>query len=512
MSNPVLRPPETPPLSPPGHPPAPNGRGSRLGFWVILAALVLLVGLAVAVIRVLPELNRDPGFPVKTPRTPASVTAAPSPPETAAPVTGKTTPARQSPGGPGLEASEVIRNADTARQNWFEKKARAELGNMQKWGGSQYREALALAEKGSLQIQRNEFSQAAQSFSSAAEKISILNSTRNKLLEKAIEKGRAALDKADAAGAEKQFNLALSIDPENSEAKNGLERAATIVSVSEMLHEARGRLETGNLDEAEDLLYQAVQIDPEFTAASNLLEETRGRIRKQNFDRAMGKALSALAGNDLSKSRRALEQAAKIFPRDPAVKELSGRLQQAEKAQGLKVYLEKARDYSRKEQWSDACSQYEKALGIAPHNLSVLEGAARARKLFDVQSALEKIILHPERLREAGPLKDARQTIRIAAAIRNKGPVLSGRIEQAEKAVRLAVSPVPVTFISDGQTEITIFHLGRLGRLRRRTISMKPGIYTAAGTRPGYRDVRKKFVVEGEKSSVSVSIACDEKI
>ena len=509
MSDPVLRPPGTPP---PGQPPVPKGRSSRLVFWGVFAAFLLLAGLAVVVIWVLPDLNHDSGIPVKAPPNPASVTTTPAPPETAATADGNIPPAGLSPSTSGQAASEVRERALVARQKWFEQKARAELENMQNWGDRKYQEALALAEKGGLEIQKNEFPQAAESFSSAVQKIRILNSTRGKLLEKALSKGMEALDKADAAAAKRQFNLALAIDPESKEAKRGLKRAGTIVSVSEMLHEARASLEAGSLNKAERLLSRAVEIDPDFTAASSLLEKTRGRIRKQDFDRAMGTALSALAENHLSKSRRALERAAKIYPQGPGVKELSVRLQEAERAQKLSQHLDKAREFSRNEQWSDACSQYEKALSIAPHNLTALEGASHAKKLLAVHSALEKIILHPERLSETGPLKDARRTIRIAAAVRNKDPVLSRKIEQADKAVRLAVSPVPVTFISDGQTEVTVFHLGRLGRFHRRTISMKPGIYTAAGTRTGYRDTRKKVVVEGGKSPVSVSIACNEKI
>lgn len=518
MSDPVTRPAGTPPLSPPGRPPGRRGRGSGMPSWGIIAAFILLLGLAAVVILVLPGLNHEPGISVKQRRattpTDATITAV-SPAaanETGTPGPVKAVSGRDLPGTAVPEVVPIREKAVMAQRKWFQQQARAEAENMGKWGDRQYREALALAEKGSHQIQKYEFAPAIISFASAEQKITGLDGIREEVLEKALEKGGAALDKGDADMAKRQFNLALAIDPGNQGARSGLKRASTLSSVFEMTQEAGKHLEAGSLEEAQRLLSRAVKFDPHFTAASDLLRETRKRIRRQNFEKGMGTALSALAANNLGRSQRALERAAGIYPEDPAVTELSSRLIQAEKAQSLRLHLDKARDYSEKEMWADAASWYKKTLSIAPQSLSALEGMANARRLLAIQAALEKIILHPKRLKEAGPLKDARQTIQVARAVKDKGPVLTRKIEQADAVVRLAVRPVPVTFVSDGETKIVIFHLGGLGRFHRRTISLKPGNYTVTGSRPGYRDLRKEVLVKGTAPEMRVSIACDEKL
>lgn len=64
---------------------------------------------------------------------------------------------------------------------------------------------------------------------------------------------------------------------------------------------------------------------------------------------------------------------------------------------------------------------------------------------------------------------------------------------------------------SDNQTEVTIYHVGRLGAFEQKQISLRPGRYTVTGSRAGYRDVRKVISL-GPASTASVSIRCEERI
>ena len=47
-------------------------------------------------------------------------------------------------------------------------------------------------------------------------------------------------------------------------------------------------------------------------------------------------------------------------------------------------------------------------------------------------------------------------------------------------------------------TEVTIFHVGRLGSFADRVLQLRPGAYTAVGRRDGYRDILREFVVSAE--------------
>ena len=50
-------------------------------------------------------------------------------------------------------------------------------------------------------------------------------------------------------------------------------------------------------------------------------------------------------------------------------------------------------------------------------------------------------------------------------------------------------TPIPVTLVSDGMTDVTVFRVGGLGSFAEHRLELLPGDYVVAGTREGYRDV-----------------------
>ena len=75
------------------------------------------------------------------------------------------------------------------------------------------------------------------------------------------------------------------------------------------------------------------------------------------------------------------------------------------------------------------------------------------------------------------------------------GPRLGEQVEALEALLRLATTPLPVQLQSDEQTEVTLYRVGRLGQFLVKDVELRPGAYTAVGSRPGYRDVRRTFTV-----------------
>jgi len=76
--------------------------------------------------------------------------------------------------------------------------------------------------------------------------------------------------------------------------------------------------------------------------------------------------------------------------------------------------------------------------------------------------------------------------------------------------LKFASIPLETIFISDDMTQITIYKFGEFGSFYEKTVPLRPGKYTAIGTRPGYRDVILKFRVE--KVGQQFMIQCKEMI
>ena len=75
-----------------------------------------------------------------------------------------------------------------------------------------------------------------------------------------------------------------------------------------------------------------------------------------------------------------------------------------------------------------------------------------------------------------------------------RGPLLTEQIDQLERLLRLASTPIQVTLRSDRETEVTLYKVRRLGRFDQTSLSLRPGEYTAVECAG-----RDKYVIDGKE-------------
>jgi hypothetical protein len=73
-------------------------------------------------------------------------------------------------------------------------------------------------------------------------------------------------------------------------------------------------------------------------------------------------------------------------------------------------------------------------------------------------------------------------------------------------------TPVKVTIASDNLTDVVVYKVGKLGRFASHELWLRPGTYTLAGSRNGYRDVRETIGVKPGQESLRVTVACTNKV
>ena len=89
---------------------------------------------------------------------------------------------------------------------------------------------------------------------------------------------------------------------------------------------------------------------------------------------------------------------------------------------------------------------------------------------------------------------------------------MTQQIKQLDGLLIQADSPVAVTLHSDQETEVIVYKVARLGHFSEKELSLRPGTYTAVGTRDGYRDVRRSFTLAHDTAPAPVTIICTEPI
>jgi serine/threonine-protein kinase len=179
-------------------------------------------------------------------------------------------------------------------------------------------------------------------------------------------------------------------------------------------------------------------------------------------------------------------------------------------AEALSRHRDTGRLLEGKEEWAAALAEYEAALALGPHVTFALEGKARAAGRVALSDGLEFHARNAHRLSAEGVAREAEGLLERARGVEPPGPRLRAQVAALEKALAEARTPVAVVIESDGITEVAVSRVGRLGTLTRRTLELRPGEYTATGSRRGYRDVRRRFTVGPGTAAPPIVVRCEE--
>jgi tetratricopeptide (TPR) repeat protein len=483
---PAQHPEFTPPGQLPGQDP---GDGNGLRWTVLLLGVVLLLGLLV--VFVLPGLvDRQAAGPL--PSAPAGAVQG----HVSAPV----------------DASDDARAvAEQSLQAYLELRARLELDNVSAWGEPEWGRSAALADDGDRQFSQRRFRPAADAYGEALGLLQALASGMEQRFETAMAEGVRALDADDSDTAIDRFELALAIR-EDAAALQGLERARRRPDVLGFMRLGEQAEGSGDLAAARTAFTQAVELDSEYPPAAAALQRVSTRLADIGYRDAMTRALAALDSGRLTEAGRALQEASGYKPDDVAVGDAQRRLAAARQQSRLAGLRRQADERVHAEDWQGAVSVYRQALKVDPNAGFATDGLALAQSRARLHEQIDHYLGKPSRLYSDEPLANAGQLLEAAAGAPGDEPVLAGKIARLRRLVTEAATPLPVSLRSDGETEVVIYHVGRLGQFDSHSMQLRPGDYTVVGSRRGYRDVRKTLSVRPGKPGPVLVIRCEEPV
>ena len=382
--------PPTPFLRPPdGETKAKEGSTSRLVIVPAVLCLVMLLIMIVAVIWLLPQKK------------------APLPEPTTA---GTALMQRVDDSFSEKEKQE----AQELLQKWLTLQVRAEADNVALWGRDEYaliRQTVVTADNA---LQHHAFKDAKNKYNSAVLHLQELLSQKDTILETALKTGNTALLQNKSTIAAEAFQRALAIDPDNDKARKGARQAAVRDQVNVLFAEALEREEEGKPASALAVLTELVALDEDYTPALEAKERIAGLLEDATFQETMTLFLTSLERNDLKAARKAYTDAKVLRSDDPAVNSAAKRLVEAEETAQLQALRKKAEQQRNDERWTDALATYTASLNVALQAIFAVNGRREAKKRAELDSALESILSHPERLQEDGPLDEAEQVLDYA--------------------------------------------------------------------------------------------------
>jgi tetratricopeptide (TPR) repeat protein len=472
--------------------PVARARPARASWWPALA-LIALVVLAGVVFGVLPRWGAEHATPPRA--------AAPAP-------TDESSAPELSP-----EEIEALKNqGESLLAELLPQQARVKDLHPQDWAADDWAHYQELGRSGDDAYLATDYRAAVDAYGAAVALGRELLTRASDLSAAALAAGENALAAGDPERAADQFNVVLGIDPDQSEARKGIARAERLPEVLDRIERASALEAAGKLDEAIKLYREAAAIDPAYEPAREAVDRVAKRSKDEQFERLMSQGLAALGSEEFDTAHKAFAAALAIRPTSPAAKD---GLDQADLGQSLDaIALAEARAlaFERRELWRSAIEQYRAALATDDTLDFARQGLARAEARADLDAKLENLIANPNLLFRDDILSQAGELLASARAVEAPGARITAQATELARLIDLASTPVSVELKSDQKTEVTLYRVGSLGAFDVKEVELRPGTYTAVGSRSGYRDVRRTFTVLPGHELEPITVQCVEPI
>ncbi|MBM4196991.1 MAG: hypothetical protein FJ197_07845 [Gammaproteobacteria bacterium] len=464
------------------------GRRAGVSASFVYAALAIAALAVVAVVIYLPQFAPAPQSPlvVERPAAPESVPAAPAPTASQADI--------------DLALGEFLRLDDELKKL-----------NPARWAAPAWDEIRRRAVEADAAIRSRDGAAALSGYRAATALARELLARADGERDRALREGEAAIAAGDQALAADAYERALAISPGLAAASEGLARAGRLDRVLALAQQAEAAAAAGARADALGLWREVLALDPRWQPARSAVAALETAAAADDYQRRMAAGFASQAAGDSAAARAAFEAALAIRPGDAAAR---AALAQAESDRGLgniERLAAAARKHESAERWDEALAAWDAALAVDAGVIESRQARDNAARRLELDRELSRLISASDQFNDDRLVASARATLVRARATTPQGPRLAQQTGDLDRLIVLGTTPVPVRLESDGLTEVTVFRIGRLGPFATHDLDLRPGTYTAVGTRAGFRDVRVQFRVS-PGSKAPVVVRCEEAI
>ena len=461
---------------------------------ILGAALGLLLALAGVVFFVLPGWVEDPA------QEPLVEVVQPEPPAPAAPELTPEELAALQAEAEGLLAQLLTQQGELDGQSASE------------WGGADFERYQALSREGDDAYLLEAYYDAVPAYREALGLGAGLLERSVDLIASALTAGLEALEAGNSAVAQEQFELVLRIEADNAPARSGLLRAQRLPEVLALMDSGDAHERAGDLEEAAVAYREALAVDGLWAPARSALAAVESRLRNSAFDALMSRGLSALAAESYGDAYEIFAEALALRPDSEEALNGQTQAEQGQKLDQIALAEARALAFEARELWAMAMRLYTEALETDATLAFAQQGLARAQVRADLDTKLIHLIDNPNLLLGDRVLNDAQALLEEARGVAEPGPRLEGQVNDLDRFVRVASTPIAVEIHSDEQTEVTVYRVGALGKFAVRQLELRPGSYTVVGSRDGYVDVRVTLNVIPGRAPAPIRVECVDTI
>ncbi|RZW19174.1 MAG: hypothetical protein EX260_08140 [Desulfobulbaceae bacterium] len=496
-------------LVPPGGVSVPPPSGRRKALLTVTLVFAMLVGGAVGVLVFLPGENTMVSISPSDDETPL---APPQKPVTVKPETQHTAAEESAPTATRPPETEQADAARQAREQVWALRIEADAENIDSWADEEYRQILKRLEEADNLLNEQVWTDAEEKYTSVLTDLQDLLDTKEQRYQQALEEGLQSLAAEKPESASNFFNRALIIKPSSVEAKNGLAQAEQLAALRASYQQALSFEEQGQLAEAMTQLEEILGSGSPYEPAVEARERIQAQLDEELFQQEMNTLFLALKGQDFAAARRSMQTLEALGLRRQEVAQAAALLEERETRAEIQRLKTQAETFSGEERWQQVVQAYGDILNLDPDLLFASAGRQEATKRAELDNSLSDAVARSHRLQDPDQRSAAASLLDYARRAEPQGPKLQSQIEALDSLLEKFRTPVTVTLDSNNQTQVTIYHVGRISPFFTTEIDLTPGTYTLVGSRAGYRDVRMQITVGPDTGDNRYDIRCEEAI
>jgi len=303
------------------------------------------------------------------------------------------------------------------------------------WGGREYAlakqraaESIGAHDAGNPRLSQDRLAAASKLLDTVEAKAPQAYSTQ-------VAAGEQALGAGQQEVAGQAFDLARRINPTDRRAADGQRRAQNLPAVLPLIADAQNAEVAHDYARAAQDYSQALSLDPNNAEAKAGQARANAAFGDDNYAKAVGAGFAALGAGRLDEARDSFVKARALNPRGAEAAEGLRRVGAALNARGFASMRQRAAVLENQERWEEAQRTYEDVLAADSSLAFAQEGKARTTSRADLSLRLQQLIDRPDRLSAPGVKEDARSLLNTARAQSPQGPMIRSQIARLESLI-----------------------------------------------------------------------------
>ena len=409
---------------------------------------------------------------------------------------------------PQLEICQLRLDALDLIKKFKEIKENALATNVEIWSPDDLNSLESIEEEAEKYFNKALFSEAIEKFNEGIVAANKIIERAAVSLDKFIDSGFNFLFLNNAIDAEISFRSALEIDPSNSMANKGLNRALVLDKVSKYINDAKLLISVNSLDQAKDLIDIAAQLDNKYQGLDKLRLDVIELIKIRDLNDLIADGFKYLKLLKFNEAKINFDKALLIDKNSKLAEEGINSANEGIKKNIIETEKFLAYESLNLEDFSKSSLHFQNILNLDPNIQFAILGLQEVKKLKELEFHLDRYIDRPDRLSSRNVYDEA-LVLLISSNSLSLQKRLSSKKEQLESLLTKFSEEINITIISDNKTQVTVVNVGPIGFFNQKEIKLNPGKYTFVGKRKGFVTIRRVIDI---KQSTTIKIQCIEKL